>query len=308
MVQGPVFSRDPKTSTAVAIKSIKQHFKGSRVIFSTHDGQELDGLEADEVLVSPDPGFRFEDVSGRIKSNLSRQIVSARVGLEAVRTPYAVKTRSDLKFLNANLLRRLQETPGRPPSRWNLGESQLAVSNFTTVHPGYVLPLPHHPCDSLQAGLSEDLLKLWSCPLPPDSFYTFTDSRFANFHGFSSQNRLQFRAEVWIWLNYVSGVLDFMPKHSLDSRPEIIAESLEVFARNLVVLSPRMLGVKHLKNKYSLRTRMKMMSHLDWVKVARASGVTPRILIDPAEVLLAVTKLLISLGNRERTFFGFSGS
>lgn len=303
VVQGPVFRSDTSWSTAGVLDSIRRHFPSSPIIFSSELGVDVSGLSADRFELNEDPGFDYEDTERKIKNNLARQIQSARSGLARVETPFAVKTRSDLAFRNSRLLDLLGRVPDRPPSARNLGHSQLIVSNFTTVDPTYVLPFAHHPCDTLQAGRTSDLLQLWSCPLPDADYFTFMASGFEGIRGYTPKNIMQFRSEAWVWMNYVKGILEQPFAHSLDHSPKVINESLELFARNLVVVSPRLLGVKSLKNTYRWTTRAKMMTHYDWVKIARTFGVPAKRELDLDALLIGIIKRLLSWSKSTQVLF-----
>jgi hypothetical protein len=294
VVQGPVIRGENGRDTGAVLKSIRRNFPGSTIVFSSEIGIDLDGLDIDEAVLGDDPGFSFEDEEKKTRNNLKRQILSASLGLSKVRTRYAVKTRSDILFQNDKLLRQLLLLTSRPPSSYNLGSGKIVCSNFTTVDPRSFLPFLHHPCDSLQAGFAEDVAALWSCPLPDGDFFDYMREGFSNLPGFTRKNIMRYRSEAWVWFNYVKPVLKSPFEHSLDFSLEGLEESLELFSRNLVVLSPWLLGVNSIKNKYGWRTRVKMMTHLNWVQIARAHGVPTKLQFDPDSLLIGVTKILIT--------------
>lgn len=303
VVQGPVIRRENRRDTRSVLESIRRNFPDSTVILSSRIGSDISGLDIDDAVLSHDPGFSHEDVNKEIRSNLKRQIFSASLGLSKVRTRYAVKTRSDIWFRNDNLLGQLLLLKGRPESDLNVGLDRLLCSNFTAVDPRFFLPFLHHPCDSLQAGFAEDVVNLWSCPLPDESFFDFMKEAFSSKPGFTRKNIMRYRAEAWVWYNYVKPVMNTTFEHSLDFSAQGLEESLELFARNLIILSPRLLGVESVKNTYSWRTRTKMMTHLDWVQVARAHGVPAKPQFDPDSILIgALKRIIIATGQKSVLF------
>ncbi|MBF4366086.1 WavE lipopolysaccharide synthesis family protein, partial [Vibrio anguillarum] len=100
VVQGPVQASASRQQisgiTEQCLKSILRFFPKSTIILSTWKGQPLDGLDYDQVLELDDPGSNTVFYDGKpLKLNNNRQMYSTHMGLKAVKTPYAVKLRTD---------------------------------------------------------------------------------------------------------------------------------------------------------------------------------------------------------------------
>ena len=78
------------------------------MILSTWEGQDVCGIDADEIIFNKDPSssvFVYSKKNEAIKVNINRQITSSYQGLKAVKTKYAAKLRTDNILFNTNIIK-----------------------------------------------------------------------------------------------------------------------------------------------------------------------------------------------------------
>jgi WavE lipopolysaccharide synthesis len=75
-------------STRQVCAAIRRWFPGSEIVVSTWRGQDVDGIDADQVVRSEDPGPLPS------AHNTNRQLVSSREGVRRASNPLVVKLRS----------------------------------------------------------------------------------------------------------------------------------------------------------------------------------------------------------------------
>jgi hypothetical protein len=203
------------------------------------------------------------------------QIATTIAGLRAVKTEYAIKIRSDMFVENRNLLHLLQNRPKRLKTKGlTLTEELVLVLNWSTVDPRRYLKLAHHPSDQLFAGKTTDLLAIWDVPSYPIEFMRWFDRYPYPIGAQHGGSLVKYRCEAWIWMNFARSAIRYPLDTSYDFSDEILNESVRLMVHNLQVVSSRMAGVKSLKNiEPALSSRIKMITYLDWVRLARKNGV-----------------------------------
>lgn len=149
------------------VAAIRRHLPGASVLLSTWQGAATSGLAVDEVLHNVDPGALPCHVlsGGRAPDiNCNRMVRSTLAGLRALDRPLAVKLRTDCRLDHAGVLSCLAELP---PAVGDLAifERKVGISSVYTRHPGKSPTGLFHPADTVQFGLTADLVELWDVPL-----------------------------------------------------------------------------------------------------------------------------------------------
>jgi hypothetical protein len=82
-------------------------------------------------------------------------------------------------------------------------------------------------------------------------------------------------------------------------------ESLNLLSHNLMVVSPRMMGVTSLKNrKPGWKSRVKMMTYWDWVSLSRnAQVIQKNVAFDFDSLFVAMLRPLISFLRMDKFIF-----
>lgn len=244
VVQGPVQTFQDREQeegiTKKCLKSVRQYLPGAHIILSTWPDQDLAGLDYDELVISPDPGpnIRYFKANGEPQRfNNNRQIVSTKAGLNRVKTPYAVKLRSD-NFLTGSMFVEIQ---GRYPARsekFRFLRERVVVSNVFTRKYAKGFPVAYHLSDFFYFGRTEDLMSLWDLDLLHNATDPIKENEVSYYSTFPIDCTQMF------WLRALS---KFDPATSLrgllDNSHENIEKSNHICANNLVVASPAELGL-----------------------------------------------------------------
>lgn len=155
IVQGPLHRGKPE-GIERCLASIRRVLPFAEIIVSTWESEEVEGLEADKVIRSKDPGC-FLDHRGN-GYNLNRQLVSTLAGLRAATRPYGLKFRADLALVDDSFC------VIRAANAESTFQSPLTVTNLYIRHPERY-PLIYHMTDIVHFGRREDLLEYWEGPV-----------------------------------------------------------------------------------------------------------------------------------------------
>ncbi len=177
VVQGPVQSFNGRAQqeniTIQCLQSIRFLFPGSPIILSTWKGQKTTGLDYDILLTLDDPGQNlvFNNNQAQLLNN-NRQLVSTHQGLKEVKTPYAVKIRTDNKLSGRQFVDIYEKffSSKRKEAPALLRQRVLTSSAFFISHHRGE---PNYFCksDLFDFGLTEDLLKIWSDKLLETQYF-----------------------------------------------------------------------------------------------------------------------------------------
>ncbi|ERP89968.1 hypothetical protein Q666_13725 [Marinobacter sp. ES-1] len=244
VVQGPVQTfRDREQEEGITkkcLKSVRQHLPGAHIILSTWPDQDLAGLDYDELVISPDPGpnIRYFKANGEPQQfNNNRQIVSTKAGLNRVKTPYAVKLRSD-NFLTGSMFVEIQ---GRYPARsekFRFLQERVVVSNVFTRKYAKGFPVAYHLSDFFYFGRTEDLMSLWDLDLLHNATDPIKENEVSYYSTFPIDCTQMF------WLRALSKFdPDISLRGLLDNSHGNIEKSNHIYANNLVIASPEELGL-----------------------------------------------------------------
>ncbi len=165
-----VVVQGPATGTlAGVVASVRSHLPRAELIVSTWEGADVQGLDVDHLVLSPDPGSRpYVDHLGQEmerRLNTNRMLLSTQAGLALATREYAVKLRNDTPLLSAAVLEWCADQGPAGPAHLRLF-SQRIVMPHVAVRPadamrGYLF----HPSDIVHVGRRADLVSLWQADL-----------------------------------------------------------------------------------------------------------------------------------------------
>lgn len=223
--------RQEDNITALAIKTVREILPAAKIILSTWRGSDLSGLACDEVVLSEDPGADRYDVGGVTSVySVNRMILSTMAGLNKVKTPYAMKLRSD-NYLTHDGFLKLFEAYQQRCEELKILNQRVVSSSWFARDPRSFLPYPYHPSDMFFFGLTEDLINIWDEP-------------------FSKDAAQQYSAEQHLWLSFLKkNGFKVNCKNYCDATRENIPHSELSLVNNLLLAPPEMIGFCSPKHK-----------------------------------------------------------
>jgi hypothetical protein len=282
-IQGQIsISQQGFNQTEALIESIEHNFPGSPIVFATWKlGSKSDFKFRNRIKVIEleDPGSGLRVFGSSQPNNINRQIRSSRAALEAARTEYAVKIRSDIVFTSNRLRKVLQRLSYTPDSNSSFFVKYVAVSDYLTIHPCGPLAIPMHPCDYIQAGLLVDVRKYWSVDEISFDDENYFASEITNGCSKSNLHLPRHRAESYFWKELVR-VHTGQDLDSLLTKEESLELStIETFANNIIPLNKKSLGVQSQKYNWGLdfATFTYAFTFFDWFKATKNLGLKPRL-------------------------------
>jgi hypothetical protein len=256
VVQGPVLHPTKGVGgTKGLIESIRRHYPKSKIVLSTWTGESVEGIDADKIVFSKDPGSFPGVLDGKlIPNNINRQIQSTQAGLQVVQTEYSVKLRSDLVMTRPQALKVLAHRPPRlHASPYVVTREYVAVVDFTSINPKKRSPLVFHPCDWIYGGRTEDLRSIFQIP-----FMKLEDAVY-----FEKQSPLiwekvrggqlsKYRPEAYIWGSFLASKGVQIPASSYEFSSKWTQLSEDYMIHNLMIVSLSQFGFVSFKYPQAL--------------------------------------------------------
>ncbi|KPW36885.1 hypothetical protein ALO95_02096 [Pseudomonas syringae pv. antirrhini] len=186
VIQGPLYRNlSPKRNIFACIASIRTHLPHAEVIVSTWCNEDVSAVEADQIILSDDPGAFVDDAGNQI--NVNRMLRSTLGGIQAAARPYIMKMRADHNLTSAALA-----VIGRPddnePVEPRLFDTPITTTTLYIRDPEQ-MPMLFHISDLVQFGTRDAMLAMWVQPLfKREELFNNTPSRnpFGNFIGYTS--------------------------------------------------------------------------------------------------------------------------
>lgn len=288
VVQGPWIKGGTTTyGTDSTIDSIRRYYPKSRIVLSTWKGNTPSHSDIDDVIFSDDPGPLPPLKSIDLKpNNINRQILSTKRGLLSVRTPFAIKIRTDCGLNSAAAwitFDKYSREFGKPA---DFNERVMVLRYFTMSMKG-IERLPYHVSDIFQVGRTEDLLRIWDKPMMSWNDATYFqhakhNKRVSTFSPFLSR----FAVEQYLHLpaDVLSGVTsgdDLMTAKHMKNYDDYLAD-------NFIVAEPESCGLvaQRFENSFNWRKqRWNCVSESDWYRMAIGE---PLPSIDPRRMLSTI--------------------
>ncbi len=276
VVQGAI----DKENTPKCLASIRKHLPESEIILSTWEGSDIEGLNYDKIIFNKDPGGANCSRDGKGINNCNREIVSTFEGLKQAERPYTLKIRSDIIFLNNNILKIKFRNLKRNNKYKFLTDRLLVCSVYSRVYgihniTGEKTPILFHPSDWLYFGLSQDLYALFDIPLTNEpEFSLWFKDRPQNRNGYTdvhSYRLWKFAPEAYIWTEYLRKNHKINIEDKLDITQENIVHSGYSLVNNFYMADQCQLGIKLAKYnivqpRMEKRDRDGLYTNIHWQK------------------------------------------
>lgn len=299
VVQGAVY----EGITVRAVESVRRFLPGARVVFATcvpggvpdggadagakgrgaaEAGAGAKGCEvslpcagsretatpdvgADEVVAVPDPGgFAYAERPGEKINNVNRQIANTAAGLKKVRTPYALKLRSDFLLTGNGFLRYFDAFPAADEAYRAFGHKLLACCYFAR-NPRSDMPFPFHPSDLAFFGRTEDLLRLYDIPLM---------TREQAYWNRQDRHQYQYVPEQYLFINCLKRG-GFAPECGFynDCREAGVAQTERFFASDFIFLTFEQFNLRPTKATFDMAVHPNAFrscyTHIEWRRLYR---------------------------------------
>lgn len=282
VLQGPILQIAGENVTKRSAESIREFFPNATLILSTWSDQDTAGITRDKEVISLQPlNWKLTGASSDTRTNnVNRQILSSRAGLLKVETEFAVKVRSDLVFTANRLSSILNRLDCADSGLYGVFSKRIIVLDRISIDPRKVLPLSFSPCDYLSAGLTEDVLKLWSGDMMSDDEAVYFDGRRVPVEPpspYLPEGLLaRFTAEGHIWRDLFKDSEIELPEDYTDTRPEVIQSSIKTFVANLIPLGQSHIGLDSPKHPrgFDFARVSYCYTYLDWKRDLRDEGMT----------------------------------
>ena len=237
VIQGQVVDRTKET-----IASIRRLFPGSEIILSTWEGQDVDDLYVDKVIVNSDIGptvIEYKRNGEPRAVNINRQIISTINGLKSVNTKFSVKIRSDNYLTSRAMIDYFNAFDKYRDPTYSVFGRRIVTSNYYAKEYTRGLIIPFSISDFFQFGLTKDLINLWDITLFDD--YIFNHELV----GKSQHANLPFRQlhiEQMLWLKFINKHMKVVLKNKFGDR-EVNKRFYKLMLNNTIIVDGGLLGL-----------------------------------------------------------------
>jgi len=266
----PYIPRDGMPFSEI-LKRTRKTLPGAPILLSAWEGSDvIAGMAIDDFVLSKDPGSLAPlKLIDNKANNINRQIVSTRAGMDAVRTPYAVKLRTDCFLEHAGFIDYLEAQLKR--DRY---DKRIVTGAFFTLDASIFERIPYHVSDWFQFGQTEVLRDYWSAPLMSQQAGRYYENR-PHAEGsniFERRFRAEFAVEQHICMHYARRLGYACPAYLNDISAPVLRDYDRFLTRETLILDPWQAGLVFPKYQWigtSTLQRINNMMHLDWLDLAR---------------------------------------
>lgn len=282
VVQGPVGRPGDQQHrwTVAALASVRRVLPGAELVLSTWQGSDVSDLDADELVLSADPGPSLPRDPSHVVNNVNRQVVTTRRGLLKATRPHAWKLRTDMELVHGGALALFGGWPARAADARVLGERILVPTPYTFNPCRVYSRFPYMVSDWSQLGTREDLLEVWSAPRWDPVYEWLLGRRIV-------------ASEQWVWMSLLN-------RHDMDAfigRRDVVEHSALCLVNNAVVLELDDLGLRMNKVSPHLGHRAALWTHGEWQAAYErvCCGARPRHRVDRQALLrTAIDRLWVN--------------
>lgn len=258
IVQGKIYGE----YTTKCLASIRYYLPRAEIILSTWEGDDIEGLDYDVLVLTPDIGGGSIDSLG-IVNNINRQLVSTKSGLKKANRKYIFKFRSDMCLASNKFLQVYDSYEDGS----TIFKHRLLICDYYTRNPR-VIPMPFHLSDWVLFGYNEDVKHYYDfVPLQTDE----DDEWFLNHeneHGFFKAIITRYAPEQHFCINFFAHYYPLNCKDYADNSLENICLTEKLIAENFVVVDSKKDGIifqKYSPNRF--QEKASIISFKDWLAI-----------------------------------------
>lgn len=245
LIVGSSETDERKQFTKRALMSVRTHLPGAQIILSTWEGNDVSGLEYDDLILTEQPEMIYMTLPDgtRFANSTNHQILSTQRGLSAVRHDYVVVMRSDLILTGIGFIDYFLH--------YNRNSSEDVLKKRIVVLPTFNARKPirfrllFNTADWFFFGLTEDIKNIFDIPLM-DAKNLKGEKVNGNF-----QQAENLGTEQYIWVNFLKKYKDFHFPNGYYYSEEAFRISEASYARNSIMVPAASAGVLCLKMPHS---------------------------------------------------------
>ncbi|MGR5146680.1 WavE lipopolysaccharide synthesis family protein [Photobacterium alginatilyticum] len=257
LVQGPIRER-----TKESLQSIRKSCPESKIILSTWQGEDISGLEYDDLVLNEDPGSLKIYLDDEVvnNENTNRQILSVSNAISHVKTEYCVKTRTDIEFVNDNFIKLYEDNYLKysRDSDNTLLKQRVLISSINTPNPSCFLQFVCQVSDWFFFGLTKDLKEIWCQDLITQSDYYHNENNVPDREYKNGFYFGRFSAEQLISLGFLKKHNESLPTYFRDK--DFIDFTNRLLSSEFIVAEPNRIGFTFLKYRNYCELNFKKIS------------------------------------------------
>lgn len=237
-----LFQGNISDHTILAINNCRKYFPKSFIILSTWSNSDIKGINCDKIIFNKDPGsFTCNNdlTYGKIYTNINRQLISTKNGLNSIHTKYVMKLRSDLVIKSTNIIRYFNIFTKRV-AKYSIFKNRILVNTLTSKLYSDIdnhYPTPFHVSDWFFFGLYEDV-KLYFDNIPlikDEKNYSKYSLKFPEKNPCSHLS-FKYAPEQYMCYSFFSKYYDIKFSDWSDFTKENISTSYNILMNNFVFL------------------------------------------------------------------------
>jgi hypothetical protein len=259
------------------IAQARECFPAAPIIIGSCDARTREAFSrTDDVVfaIVPDPGSlpAYKRGERAPLNNVNRQIVSSQAGLALVKTPYAVKIRTDCTLESRAFVDLYQRV-----TACEADSAPLLASSIYTLHPDGIEGFPFHVSDWFFFGQSEALRAYYDVPLmtPQDAVWGDGLPRDRDGHYFARQYRSRFSPEQYLAVHNARKDGYVVPRFLDDARAEIVESYRRYLGSRFIVCDLSQFGLVFDKYRHVPQSHYQFFNCVwgsDWQAMAEASS------------------------------------
>jgi hypothetical protein len=239
LIQGPYFEFKQYNSNK-NIQILKKKFPNANILVSTWKNQNNFKLESnDKIIFNNDPGTVIDNHKGSatIGSNILRQIISVKNGLNKIDTKYTLKIRSDCYFESDKIIK-LNLKKFQRNEKYKILDERIILSSVGSLNQKNTNILYNYS-DWFNFGLTSDLKKIWNNVTIDEedkNYFTKFSSKKKNIYG--KDWDLKFTAEQFIYFKSISKFIEHRILHAHDYSKEKLDNAENYLINNYYIADP----------------------------------------------------------------------
>ncbi len=306
-----VVQGDMRLNTVGVLRQIRATAPGAHIVFSSFDGlvtaTQHEALEelVDEWVWSTDPGSLPATVCSPTapRNNINRLLRSTSAGLERVRTPYALKLRSDAQVD----VRAIADLWWRE-SQADAAHERLLFPSLYTRHPSGINGYLFHVSDWLAFGTIGQVRDYWCTPAFGEEDAVWFETRAHRVGSTATARRFRARLtqEQWIACDYARRRGYQVPEFVNQRSAALLASYRAFLVRECVIADSQQIGLVvpgHARAGRSAFQRLDCTSHWDWRQHVNALADARTPPLEPLRLLARSGRHAIARGILIRKWF-----